>query len=301
MPPARSAALRSYGALGLTMLFWAGNAVVGRAVRNEIPPFTLAFGRWSLALALVLPFAIRPLIADWPVARRRWRPILFLGLVGVAAFNAFLYSGLHHSTASNGLLLQALIPAIVLLIGVVLFKDRVSPGSIAGVLLSTAGVAIIVFEGDLSRILGLALGTGEGLILCGCIAWAIYTACLRLRPAIQPVSFIVLTFAIGAAAMAPLATVELERAAIAWRPGVVAAFAYVAIFPSLLAYFLYNGAVARIGAAAAGQTISLMPLFGAVLAAQLLDEPLHPFHAAGMAMILGGIVAGWLFAARTTA
>lgn len=47
--------------LGLVMLFWAGNSITGRAVRDDIPPFTLALGRWLIAVLVLLPFAARQL------------------------------------------------------------------------------------------------------------------------------------------------------------------------------------------------------------------------------------------------
>jgi len=294
MSASRSSPLRAYAALALTMLFWAGNSIVGRAVRDDIPPFTLAFGRWMLALVILAPFALRPVIADWPQVRRRWRVILFLGLTGVAAFNGFLYSGLRYTTASNGLLLQALIPALVLLTGVAAFRDRVSSGQILGVVLSTLGVIVIVFRGDPGAILTLNLGLGDALVLCGCVAWAIYTACLRLRGAIQPVVFMFLTFCVGAAAMAPFALHELRATPLVWTPQVLGAFAYVGIFPSLCAYFLYNDAVGRLGSGPASQTISLMPVFGALLATQLLGERLYLYHGVGIVAILGGIAVTWV-------
>ena len=286
--------LRTYGALALTMLFWAGNSIIGRAMRGDIGPFTLAFGRWFIALLILTPFVLRATASQWPEVRRHWRPILFLGLVGVAAFNGLLYSGLRFTTASNGLLLQALIPGLVLLISVLAFRDRVSPGQVLGVLLSTLGVAVIVFRGDLGAVLRLSLGRGDVLVLCGCIAWALYTACLRLRPPLQPLSFMYLTFCIGALAMAPLAANELRTIPVNWGPDVIGALAYVGIFPSLCAYFLYNDAVARIGAGSAGQTISLMPVFGALLATQLLGERLYWYHGVGMTAIMCGIALTWL-------
>lgn len=285
--------LLAYFALALTMLFWAGNSIVGRAVRDDIPPFTLAFGRWMLALAILAVFALPNVRADWPHVRRQWRAILFLGFTGVAAFNGFLYSGLRHTTAGNGLLLQALIPALVLLIGVVAFREKVTRGQVLGVLLSTLGVAVIVFQGDPAAILGLKLGRGDALILCGCVAWAIYTACLRLRPNTNPLTFMFLTFCIGAVAMAPFAFAELRTAPITWDLQVIGAFAYVGIFPSLCSYYLYNGAVDRLGAGKAGQTISLMPVFGALLATGILGERLYGYHGVGVAAILGGIALTW--------
>jgi drug/metabolite transporter (DMT)-like permease len=285
--------LRAYGALALTMLFWAGNTIAGRAVRDDIGPLTLAFGRWFIALLILTPFVLRSVITQWPDIRRHWCVILFLGLVGVAAFNGFLYSGLRYTTASNGLLLQALIPALVLLTGVLAFRDTVSFGQVLGVLLSTLGVVVIVFRGDPSAVLQLSLSRGDALVLCGCVAWAIYTACLRLRPPLPPLSFMYLTFAIGALTMGPLAFEELRAAPVHWGPNVVGALAYVGVFPSLCAYFLYNDAVARLGSASAGQTISLMPVFGALLATQLLGERLYAYHGVGIAAILAGVALTW--------
>ena len=290
-PPAFCA----YAMLAIVMLFWAGNSIVGRAVRHDIPPFTLALVRWCGALAVIAPFALRRMAADWPILRRHWPVVLLLGLSGVAAFNGFLYSGLRHTTATNALLIQALIPGMVLLVGALIFGDRAPLMRIGGVVLSTLGVAVIVFQGDPAAALQLRFGLGDGLILCGCVAWAIYTACLRLRPPVEPISLLFATFLIGALVMAPLAASEAGAiAAIEWRPAIFAAFAYVAVFPSVIAYFLYNSAVAQIGGGPAGQTISLMPLFGAVLATLLLDEPLHAYHGFGMILIVVGVaVAGF--------
>jgi drug/metabolite transporter (DMT)-like permease len=290
-----SSQVSAYAALALTMAFWASNAVVGRAMRGIVPPFTLAFGRWFLALTILIPFAIKPLLSDWPRIRRNWHTILFLGLVGVAAFNGFLYSGLNYTTATNGVLLQATIPALVLLIGLILFGDRPSSGHVLGVALSTMGVLVIVFHGDLTAALALKLRPGDALVLCGCVAWSIYTASLRLRPPIQPLVFLFLTFVIGALAMAPFAAVEVMKRPIVLEPKVVAAFVYLGSFPSVIAYFLYNGAVARLGSGTAGQTISLMPVFGALLAASILGEKLYAYHVLGIVAILSGIAVAGLF------
>ncbi|WP_414900708.1 DMT family transporter [Sphingomonas flavalba] len=285
--------LRAYAMLALVMLFWAGNAIVGRAVRDDIPPFTLALVRWGGALLVVAPFALRHVVADRAVLRRAWRRVLLLGLLGIATFNALLYYGLRFTTATNAMLIQAAIPGLVLLFDYLLFRTRSGWQAIAGVALSTAGVVLIVCRADLQVLMRLDFGTGDLLILAAVVVWGLYTSLLRTRPAVHPSSFIAVTFAIGALAMLPPAIGE-------WRVGgfpplradTLAAFTYVAILPSLVAYFLYNATVAAIGAGRAGQAISLMPLFGAFIAASLLDEALRPFHAAGMVLILVGIVTG---------
>ncbi len=282
---------RAYLMLALVMLFWAGNAIVGRAVRFDIPPFTLALVRWSGALCIVAPLAWRHLGADRAALTRHWKAVLVLGLVGVAAFNALLYSGLRLTTATNGLLIQAAIPALVLICNFAFFRERASRRQVLGIALSTLGVAVVVCRADPATIFRLQFGAGDLLILCAVLAWAFYTSLLRLRPAVHALSFLAVTFLIGALVMLPLGATEWrDVAAIRWRPEIFAAFAYVAVLPSVIAYFLYNRAVAMIGAGRAGQTISLMPLFGALLAALLLGEPLHGYHLAGMGLILVGLL-----------
>lgn len=294
---------RAYAMLACVMLFWAGNAIVGRAIRDDIPPATLSLLRWSGALALLLPFAWRRLAADRAALVAKWPTVLFLALIGVAAFNTLYYLGLHDTTASNGLLLQALIPGLVLATDRAMFGIRPAKVAIAGVAIATLGVAVIVFRGDIRALTALALGRGDVLILVAVALWAIYTSLLRTRPEVHALSFLAATFAIAVVALAPVAALELAGgASIRWSGTTLLAIAYVAVLPSLVAYLLFNQAVAMIGAGAAGQAINLMPLFGALLAAALLGEPLHGYHAAGMAMILAGLVAGLAASrGRTTA
>ncbi|MGZ3171972.1 MAG: EamA family transporter, partial [Croceibacterium sp.] len=86
--PADTRQLRAFALLALVMVLWAGNSIVGRAVRNDVDPMTLAFVRWAGASLILLPFALRPLRRDWPAIRKAWKPVLVLGLLGVGAFNA---------------------------------------------------------------------------------------------------------------------------------------------------------------------------------------------------------------------
>jgi len=285
--------------LGLVMVLWAGNSIVARAVRFDVPPFTLAFLRWSGATLAVAPFAIGPLKRDWPAIRQGWKPLLFLGLMGIGAFNGLLYTGLQYTTATNALLLQAAIPAAMVLCDRLFFGVRSNWWQIVGVSASMIGVAAIVFEGDPSAAMRLHFGFGDALILISVVVWALYTVFLRVKPPISATSFIAVTFSIGVLTMGPPAAMELlSGREIAWSRQVVAAILYVALLPSLFSYFIYNHATEIVGPANAGQAITLMPLFGAFIAAATLGERLHPFHFVGMAFILAGIALS-LFAART--
>ncbi len=288
--------LRAFLLLGLVMVLWAGNSIVGRAVREDIPPFTLAFGRWAIASLVVLPMAWPHLRTQWPQVRARAGWLVLLGFLGVVCFNSFVYSGLHYTSAANALLLQAGIPALVLLLEFVLFRVVPARLQVLGVVVSTLGVLVIVFRGDGQAVLALRLGgRGDVLILGGVVSWAFYTVLLRKKPVVDAPVFVFLTFLLGALVLAPMAFWEAAQGLrVHWSLPVVGAIFYVALFPSVLAYFIYIAATQQLGPARAGQAIALMPLFGALLSALLLGEVLAPYHGAGMALILAGIALGAL-------
>lgn len=278
----------------VVILLWSGNSIVGRAVHDDIPPLFLALVRWMGALTLLLPFAIRHVIADRAKLIAGWRPILFLGLTGVASFNALIYTGLNYTTASNAMLLQAAVPPLVLLADRIFFGVRTRGVQMAGVAAAMIGVVVIVCQGSIAALLKLQFGIGDVYILIAVLIWALYTSLLKLRPDCHPLSFLAVTFTIAAVTMIPAALTESEQiAAMHWTPTVIGGCIYVAIFPSLIAYQLYNFAVSEVGAGAAGQAINLMPLFGAGLAALLLSEPLHGYHGVGMVLIAVGLAVGW--------
>jgi len=291
--PADKSQTRAFALLGFVMLLWAGNSIVARAVRLEVPPFSLAFGRWLLAFSIILPFALGALRRDWSALRQGWVMVLVLGLLGIGAFNALLYTGLQHSTATNALLLQSLVPAMVAGLDRALFGVRAGPMQLLGMAASIIGVAIIVFEGDPAAAARLDLTGADLLLLGSALVWSVYTVLLRLKPPVAATSFVAATFFVGVVTMAPLALWEWTHGAqVQWSGRVAGAYLYVGILPSLVAYLIYNPASQVVGPARAGQTITLMPLFGAFLSAALLGEALHAYHFTGMAFIVAGIVLG---------
>ena len=94
-----------YLLLTLTVLSWSGNMVIGRGIRGDIPPLTLAFWRWVIAFLLVLPLALPHLKTQWPLLKKGWKPLLVLGLLGVGGYNTFAYLALQHTSATNATLL----------------------------------------------------------------------------------------------------------------------------------------------------------------------------------------------------
>jgi len=281
---------RPYLLLALTSLFWAGNTIIGRGVADLVPPGTLTWMRWSIALVVVLPFTGTQVRRDWPAIAASFLPITLLALIGSAGYNVVAYLALHYTQAINSLLLQSVSPLFVALWSFVLFRDRLTPVQAVGILISMTGALVIVCRGDLGVLMHFAFNVGDVMILVALVFYSLYTALLRLRPAMHPISFLVGSIMACTVLATPLLILELATGHVApLTAGTLGAFAYLAIFPSILAYFFLNRGIELIGANRAAPFIHLMPVFGSVLAIVFLGERFEVFHGAGYALVLVGI------------
>ena len=268
-----------------------GNWVAARMVNLEVAPFALSFWRWAIAGALLFPFALGQLREDATVIRAHWLRLLVFGAVGAGGFTLLGYWGVSYTTAINATLLNSSLPLFVVPLSWLLLRLTVSGRQLAGLVLSLAGVASIVSGGSLQTFLQLKLNAGDFLILGGAFLWAIYTVTLKWRPPLRALSFLFAT--IVAAALVSLPFYLWEAGAgrsMTVTPTAVAVIAYLAIFPSIVAYVCWNQAVAALGPNVVGFFNPVIPVFGVLFAVAFLAEPLRAYHLAGFALVLAGVV-----------
>ncbi len=279
-----------YLLLTLTNLFWAGNWIVGRGMRDEVPPVALSFWRWVIALACLLPLAWPYLRRDRAILLAGWRWLLLFGLLGTCLYNALTYIGLQQTQAINGLLLNSFIPIVIVLLAWLFQGKRLRRIETVGIVMSFIGVVAIVARGDLGTLQTLTLNIGDIWILLSVFAWATYTLLLPHRPTAHPLAFLFAIALIGVLATLPFYLLEhFTMRQITPSTGAWLTLAYAGIFPAFLGFIFWNKGVEQVGAAQAGLFIHLMPAFGIVLAAVFLDERLLSFHFIGIALIFGGI------------
>lgn len=274
-------------------LFWAGNALVGRATVGQLPPITLSFWRWAVALVIILPFTWRQVIEALPVLRTRWRLVLGMSLFSVTAYNTLLYLALQTTTAINATLVAASMPIMIVILAWIWLRDPIGLRQGIGIVISLMGVMAIIARGDVGRLLGLGLSGGDFLVLAAVLSWAVYSILYKRNPLpIGGLALLSVLIAVGTVAIFPLYLWELNSGAVMdlrWTS--LAAIVYTAVFPSLLAYHFWNLGVVALGAGVAGQYTYLTPLFTAILAVFLLDEPFLWFHWLGGGLTFAGL---WL-------
>ena len=301
--PEQSSAARIFGnaylLLTLTALFWAGNVIAGRGVVGSVPPLTLAWVRWGIAGAIILPIAWPHLKRDWPVIRTNWPIITLLGMLGAGIFIALFYTGLTMTTALNGLIINSTVPILIPLAVFLLYRETLSRWQALGILSSSTGVIIVITKGDPSLLARLELNEGDLIILAAMCVFATYTALLRKQPKMHWLSFGTCCFIVAAIGLFPLFLYEVFTGQLI-KPNLNAflSILYVGTLPSVVAQIMYIRGVELIGGSRAGTFLQLVPLFGALLAMTFLGEQLYLFHLGGFALILCGV---WLAQRRKKA
>jgi len=280
-----------YLLLTLTTLFWSGNMVVGRAIRGEVPPFTLAFWRWAIAFLLTLPLALPHLRTQWPIIRKNWKAVFILGLLGVGGYNTLAYIALQYTGATNASLLNSFIPVATIALSWAFLNKRLRGIEWVGVLISLAGVTTIVSRGELATLLALTPNIGDLWMLGAVFVWAFYTIGLQWRPAgVHPMLLLAAFTAVGLLALTPAYAWEVFQGRhLVVSEASLAGIVYVGTLPSFAGYIFYNRAVGEVGASKASLFIHLMPVFGTVLAALFLGEIPQAFHFVGIGLIFLGI------------
>jgi drug/metabolite transporter (DMT)-like permease len=278
--------------LVLPPLFWAGNAVVARALVGHFPPLALSFWRWALAFAILLPFAARSLHTHRATLRTHWRMLTAIAFLGVASYNSLQYLALQTSGPVNATLIGASGPAAGLVIGAALYGIRATRRQWLGAAISIAGVLWVIARGDVANLLKLQFAVGDLVMLLATVLWSFYTWLLRRhRPPLPMTAFLTVQIALGTLMILPAYLAELlwVGRVPAATPANLAALAYVVLLPSIVAYYCWDRGVARAGAVLPMYFTNLTPVFAALLATFFLTEPIGLHHFVGGALILLGI------------
>jgi len=287
----RFEALYPYLLLTLCMVIWSGNWVLGRAVRDDVPPVVLTFARWGISAICLAPLAIPRLKGKGAILKRHAGLIATLGFLGVGFFQIAVYTGLRFTGAINAVLMNSVAPMFIIAITWLIDGDRVTPRQFLGMLISFAGIIVIVTRGEFEQLLHLHFNIGDLIIFFAMPAWGFY--CVLLRRVPKSLDTLGLLFAVniaGLAMIAPAAAVEiLFFQAPRWTLFNLGAVLYIGVFASFLAYICWNRGVELVGANRAGFTTHLLPAFTALLAVVFLDEELHPYHIVGIAVVLFGV------------
>jgi drug/metabolite transporter (DMT)-like permease len=283
---------KAYLMLILCAFFWSGNFIVGKfAILYEVPPLTLNFFRWLIVWIILIPFTLTDILKNIKVIKKNFYSLLLMSITSISVFNSVVYYSLNFTQVLNGALMISIIPVLIVFISYIFKTEKINFSQIFGLVLSIAGVIIIITRLDFAKLINLNLNKGDLWLLVAMLSWAIYSIMLRThKTELKYLSFMSVIISIGLIFLFPQFLFEIyNHKIIRFNIPVFLITSYVVFFAGLGSYILWNKAVVIVGPNKAGIFLHLMPVFSSFMAIFLLNEKLMNFHIIGAIIIIIGI------------
>ncbi|USE03186.1 DMT family transporter [Vibrio sp. SCSIO 43133] len=272
----------------LTVLIWGGNAIVNKIAASTIEPSAMSFYRWALAMLVMTPFCLPKLKRYWPEIRRNSGKLAFLALLGMVLNQSLGYYAALTTSASNMALITSLVPLISVFMSVPLLGKKISMLSIAGGVISLAGLAFMLGQGDVAFFMHQTVAQGDLLMVLAAFVYATY--CVLLKRWKMQLSSWMLIYTQGVFAVIMLFPLLLTSETIMPTSASLPLIAYAGLLASLIAPLCWVKAIDLIGADNSAMFMNLLPVIAVALAAALLGETITQFHVIGGLMVISGVI-----------
>lgn len=278
-------------AIGATAL-WSGNFIIARGLNESIPPISLAFWRWVVAVIVFLPFALKPLISEWSILKENISYLSITSLLGITVFNTLIYLAGHTTTAINLSLISITFPVFIVILSRFFFRELITFKKGFGIIVVVAGVILLITRGNLSSLLHISFAIGDAWMLAAAMIFAIYSILLKRKPEKLSIwAFQLSTFILGLIFLFPFFIWEYAvTPPVEFDTKTVSSILYVGIFASLSAFVLWNKAIMAVGPSKAGMVYYTLPLFSGFLAYFFLKEDIGMIHCYSALLIISGIL-----------
>ncbi|MGD8472910.1 MAG: DMT family transporter [Anaerolineae bacterium] len=286
--PSEHSSLTGIALVNLATFTWATNMVLGRWLRGDIGPLTMATIRFIIASAIFAILLQRRPAEERRLGSDRWL-LLAMAISGVAIFAPLLYLGLRYTTVVNSTLINGFGPLITGLLATLLIGEPMNRRQIGGALAGMGGIAILLFGNPTAVSGSVHLNVGD-LVVVGAVAlWGLYSVLgrcvMKRRSALSATAF---SAFMGLPFLSLAAIWEVQHIQVHLGPGVLLALLYIGIFPTVIGFLSWNAGVRRLGASGAMVFYNTLPLYGALLGIVFLHEPLGLYHLVGGSLIAGG-------------
>ena len=279
---------------GLLLAFFGSIAFSGKAIivklayRYGVDAVTLIMYRMLFALPIFAAMAWWSSLGKPPLTRQDWFGVLGLGFTGYYLASFLDFAGLAYVSASLERLILYLNPTLVMLLGLVLYKRRITAPQVLGMAISYSGV-VLVFGHEIT-LLGADAAWGALLIFLSAASYAIYL--VYSGEMVKRLGSIRL---VGLATTVACLCCLLQFVVL--RPLSAAAVAPEVIWLSLLnatactavPVLMVMMAIERIGASMSAQTGMVGPLSTILMGVLILGEPFTAWVAAGTVLVITGI------------
>lgn len=274
-------------------VLWAVSFVATKVALAAAPPLVVVSLRLLVSAACFLPWVLAPVGWRGLGGARGLGRLFCLSLLGTGLHYGTQTVGLQYTTASNASLYAATGPITILLLSALLLGERITPRKALGLVLSVAGVLLVMGPGTLASLELGAHVKGDLLVLVSIVMWGLFTVFGKpLTDRLGAVRVTAWVTVMGALWMVPVGWYEARAAGFA--PGALTleaagAIAFLGVGCSFLATLLYFVALQRTESQKVGVYLYTIPPMTAVVAVFYLGEVLSATLLAGAALVMAGV------------
>jgi len=262
-------------------------AAVTRYLVGNADPLTLAILRWGIGFCCVLPVALG-LRVRWP-PRQDWLGVALLGLGFYGLFTILYNLAMGYTTAARASLALSTLPLQTMIVGALLGMEAFTVRKFTGVLIAMLGVCAALATGLATAPEGA--WRGELIMAAGVLCMAVYN--VLSRPYIarsSALGFLALGMGAGALALLVVGLVTGRLAVLqSFGQAQWIAASYLGIAGGALAFILWVMALQRASPTRVANTMTVNPIAAALLAQQLVGEPITLNLLVGLLAVFAGI------------
>ncbi len=268
---------------------WGLSFIATKRALVEIKPEAIVFIRQLLGISFLLVVALRQK-QNLHINLKDHKWVFVLALV--ACFHLWIQiTGLQWTSASNTGWIIGITPVFMTILAIIFFKEKISKQQLVGIIISFAGLILLVSKGDLSSI-DLINNKGDVLIISSSLTWAVYSmASKKATLNYSPVMTTLYLFIIVAILISPFAiNKENIAAVVSLSLGGWSAILFLGILCSGVAYVLWSQALTEMSASRVGAYLYIEPFvtfFGSWI---LLGEQITFLMLVSGLIIIGGVV-----------
>ncbi len=239
--------MRAHGLMLLATVLIATSFPVGAAITHGLDSVVLTLLRFSLAALVFAPIVAWRYGLPWP----GWRDLARYSVISACLVGFFwgMFAALRFTSVLNTATIFTLVPAITAAFSAVLLRERLGRAARVALPVGMVGALWVIFRGDMAALLAMDLGRGDAIFLAACIAMGCYSPLLKLLHRGEPMARVTFwTLVTGAAWLFLLSAGRLG--AVGWTTVPVAVYggiAYLAVFTTLITFFIFQTSVAVIG------------------------------------------------------
>jgi drug/metabolite transporter (DMT)-like permease len=275
------------------VVVWGASFVATKVALRYTSPDVVVWLRFAMGV-VILGIAVLAGRKFTLPEKRDWPYLALLGFLGISFHQWLQSTGLVTSEATTTAWIVASIPIFMALLGWLALKEKLLWLQVAGILLSTFGVLLVVTRGNLALLASGKFGTvGDFLILVSAPNWAVFSVLSRRGLQKYPATlmmFYVMAFGWLFSSVLFFVQGGLNQIGhIPWDGW--AGIAFLGIFCSGLAYIFWYDALQALPVAQTGAFLYLEPVVTVIVAALILGERLYLATLLGGVLILAGV---WL-------